>query len=189
MPAQTFAEARGDSVSYVLAGARPGVDPGSLARDLGAALPATTVQTRAEFVASEASIVRDMSADVLWIMSILGFLIALAVVGLSLYGLTLAKLHDYAVIRALGSPHRRLAMVVVAQSAWSIGLGLAAAVVLALAARAGISQVSPAVEVAIEPGSVLRAAFGAALVGTLGAAIPLWRVMHVDPASVFRRAS
>ena len=189
VPAETFTQQRGDAVSYVLVGARPDVDADTLARTLAATLPAATVQTRAEFVASEASITRDMSADILWIMSIIGFLIALAVVGLSLYSLTLAKLRDYAVVKALGAQNRRLALTVAAQALWSIGLGLATALVLSWVVGAGIGRLSPVVEVVVEPASVLRAALGALLVGAIGAAIPLRRVARVDPASVFRRSS
>ncbi len=62
----------------------------------------TTVQTRDQFAHEEATLVRDMSADLMQIMSIIGLLIALAVIALTLFTLTLAKLREHAVVKALG---------------------------------------------------------------------------------------
>jgi putative ABC transport system permease protein len=189
VPADDFAILRGSAVSYILVGAQPGVSASTLAGRLAAALPATTVQTRAGFVHQEGTVTKDMSADILRIMTLVGLLIALAVIALTLFTLTLTKLRDYGVLKALGAPNRRLAAVVAAQAAWSVGLALALAVALAVALGAVVSRVAPAVSIAIEPGSVARTGIGGLIVGALGSIIPLRRVAHVDPASVFRRAS
>ena len=186
---EDFAADRGSSISYVLAGAQPGVSANELAGRIAAALPSDTVQTRGQFVSEEASLVRDMSADLLQIMSIIGFLIALAVIGLTLFTLTLAKLREHAVVKALGGRTRRLAGVVLTQALWSIAIGLALAVGLALVLGVVVSRVNPAIDIAIEPNSVIRAGIGGLVIGALGAVIPLRRVASVDPASAFRRAS
>lgn len=184
-----FAARRGPAIAYVLAGARPGVRPAELARRLTAALPDTTVQTRSRFTAEEAALVRDMAADLMRIMSTIGFLIALAVIGLTLFTLTLATLREHAIVKALGGRTSRLAGVVLAQAAWSVGLAVVLATALAVALGALVHQLSPAVAVAVEPASVVRVALSALVVGAVGAAIPLRRVVAVDPASAFRRAS
>lgn len=87
------------SVSYVVVGAEAGVSDSELRDRLADAMPDVTVQTRAEFERSEARIVSDMSADVMRIMNVIGLGIALAVIALSLYTLTLAKAREYGVIR------------------------------------------------------------------------------------------
>jgi putative ABC transport system permease protein len=180
---------RGPSVAYVFAGAEPGVDLDELVERLAGAVPGTTVQTRDEFVRQEAGIVRDMAADLMQIMSVVGFSIALAVIGLTLFTLTLSKLREHAVVKALGSSNSRLGGVVLTQAAWSIGVGLAAATVLGLLIAALIGRSSAGMLVAIEPASVLRAGAGALVVGMLGSLVPLRRVAAVDPATAFRRAS
>ena len=186
---EDFAVNRGPSISYVLVGARPGVTAEQLASRLAAALPGDTVQTRGQFAKEEASLIRDMSADLLQIMSIVGFLIALAVIGLTLFTLTLAKLREHAVVKALGGSTRHLAGVVLAQAAWSVAIALVLAVGVALVLGEVIGRVSPAITIAIEPNSVIRAGIAAFIIGALGAVIPLRRVASVDPASAFRRAS
>jgi putative ABC transport system permease protein len=186
---EDFADRRGDALAYVLVGARPGVSDAELADRVARALPGQTVQTRKEFVREEASLVTDMSGDILQIMSIVGFLIALAVIGLTLFTLTLAKLREHAIVKALGGRTRRLAGVVLGQAAWSVLLALALATGAAVLLGAVIGRVDPAVAIAIEPGRVVRVGLAALLIGALGAIAPLRRVVTVDPASAYRRAS
>lgn len=186
---EDFAARRGSDVSYVLAAARPGVSAGELQRRIADAHPALTVQTRAEFARQEAALVRDMSADLMRIMSLVGLLIALAVIALSLFTLTLAKLREHAIVKALGGRTRRLTGVVLVQAVWSVAIAVAAAAILAVALGHVIERLNPAITIAIEPASVVRVALGALLVGALGAILPLRRVIAVDPVSAFRSAS
>ena len=189
IPTADFAARRGDTLAYVLVGAEPGVGTGELARRVAAAAPDTTVMTRQRFASEEASLVKDMSADVMQIMSTIGFLIALAVIALTLFTLTLSKLREHAVVKALGGRNRRLAGVVLSQAAWSVAVAVTLATGLAVALGALVNWASPAVAVAIEPHSVVRVAVAALVIGAIGAVIPLRRVASVDPASAFRRAS
>lgn len=184
-----FATRRGPSIAYVLVGAQPGVSAATLEQRVAAALPADTVQTRDRFAHEEAALVRDMSADLMQIMSIIGLLIALAVIGLTLFTLTLAKLREHAIVKALGGRTRRLVLVIFTQAAWTIGLAVFTATVLAVALGDIVGRVNPAIAVVIEPNSIERVALATFVIGTLGAIVPLRRVASVDPASAFRRAS
>lgn len=186
---EDFASRAGNPLAYVLVGSDRGVGAGELAARVAAALPADTVQTRERFVAEEASLVKDMSADLMRIMSTIGLLIALAVIGLTLFSLTLSKLREHAVVKALGGRTRYLAAVVLAQAAWSVALAVALATVVAIALGAGVGRVNPAIAVVITPASALRTGIAALVVGAVGAVVPLRRVVAVDPASAFRRAS
>jgi putative ABC transport system permease protein len=130
-----------------------------------------------------------MSADLLRIMSGIGFAIALAMIALTLFSVTLAKRREYGVLKALGARPGRLAATVAAQAVWSVALALAAATVLALLLAAAIGRVNPALSIWIGPASVARTGLGALLVGALGAVVPLRRVLRLDPADSFRRPS
>lgn len=183
-----FAKLRGPGVNYVLVGAQPGVSADMLVARVAAAVPDATVQTRAEFSAQEARIVRDMATDIMSIMTIIGFLIALAVVALTLFASTLAKLREYGIVKALGGSTLRLAANVGTQAIWTIALATVLAVAMSLALGAAIGAATPNIRIVIEAGTVARTAVGALAVGLIGAAIPLRRVITVDPASAFRRA-
>jgi putative ABC transport system permease protein len=179
----------GPTTSYLLVGARPGTSSTTLRDTLAAALPDATVQTRGEFARQEAAVVADMSADVMRIMAIIGFAIALAVVCLTLFTATLARLRDYGIIKAIGAPSGRLAGIVIAQAAWTIALAIAASAALALVVGRVVETVAPTITIAIEPSSVVRVAAGAVVIGAISALAPLRRVVGVDPASAFRRLS
>jgi putative ABC transport system permease protein len=184
-----FAERRGPAVAYVLAGAEPGVSAGELQQRVSTAITDTTVQTRDGFADEEAALVRDMSADLMRIMSIVGLLIALAVIGLTLFTLTLAKLREHAVVKALGGRTRRLAGIVLAQAAWSVAVAVAVAAVASILLSDLVERANPAITIVIEPASIVRVTLAALVIGAAGALIPLRRVAAVDPASAFRRAS
>ncbi len=186
---EDFAALRGDSVAYVLARADAGIAPDALAKRIAMALPDTTVQTRAEFARQEANVVRDMAADVMKIVTVIGFVIALAVTGLTLFTATLAKLREFGILKALGAGNPRLALTVAAQAAWSVGLALIAAVGMAMLLGAAIGAATPNVRVTIEAGSILRVGGTAVVVGALASLVPLRRVQRLDPATAFRRSS
>ncbi|MBI2706657.1 MAG: ABC transporter permease [Actinobacteria bacterium] len=185
---EQFTALRGPGTNYVLAGARAGVGADELASRIAAAVPDATVQTRAAFSDQESRIVRDMATDIMSIMTIIGFLIALAVVALTLFTSTLAKLRDFGVVKALGGTNPRLAKDVVAQAIWTIALAAATAFVLSLGLGAALAALTPNIRIVIEPVSVARTAAGALVIGLIAAAIPLRRVVRIDPASVFRSA-
>jgi len=78
---------------------------------------------------------------------------------------------------------------VLAQAAWSVLLALGLAALLAVLVGWAVEGANPSLSIAIEATSVTRAGLGALAVGAVGAVVPLRRVVAVDPASAFRRAS
>ena len=179
----------GPTTSYLLVGATSGNSSNELRDTLAAALPDATVQTRSQFASQEAAVVADMSADVMRIMAIIGFAIALAVVCLTLFTTTLARLREYGIIKALGASTKRLVGVVIAQAAWTIAVGLATSVAAALIVGRVVEAVAPTISIAIQPASIVRVAAGAIVIGAISALAPMRRVVAVDPASAFRRTS
>jgi putative ABC transport system permease protein len=186
LSAETFVELRGPAVAYVLVGVDGGTSAADLARRLSA-LPGTTAQTREEFSRQEGRLVADMAADVMRIMSLIGFAIALAVVGLTLFTSTLGRLREFGVLKALGISSRRLTGVVLAHAAWTVVAAVVSAIAITAVVGAGVDALTPNLTVVLTPASVVRTAVGAALVGALGAVVPLRRVARVDAATAFRR--
>jgi putative ABC transport system permease protein len=185
--AADFARLAGARSAYLLVGATPATSPARLRDRLARALPGTTVQTRNQFVASEARIVADMTADVMRLMTLISFAIALAVVALALYSATAARLAEYGVVKALGAGAARLTAVVAAQAAWTVAAAVIAAVAATLVVGAAVTAAEPALTVVVVPAAVARVTAGAAIAAVGGALIPLRRVLAVDPASAFRR--
>lgn len=183
---EEFADMVAPTVSYVLVAGDGSADPNELAAQVAAALPGTTVQTRDQFVASESAVVGDMSADLLTLMDLVGYLIALAVVALGLMTSTLDRLRDYGVLKALGAPTRRLAGTVTSQVLWITSLAVATATVLALALSVLVPVLAPTVQLSVTADSVASAALGALGAGLAGALLPVWLLARVDAATAFR---
>jgi ABC-type antimicrobial peptide transport system permease subunit len=89
----------------------------------------------------------------------------------------------------MGGTPLRMGSAVAAQALWTVVLATCVALLAALAVGAVIGALTPNVRVLIEAGSTARTAVGAAIVGLVAAALPLRRVLAVDPASAFRRTS
>lgn len=185
---EQFAALRGDRVSYILVRTLPDADRDRVAQQLRVALSGTTVQTREQFAESEARVVRDMSADLLRLMSTLGLIIALAVIALGLLTATLARLRDFAVLKALGCTTGRLAGAVVAQVIWTVSLAAASAVAVASLLSWLVPMVAPTVQIRVVGPDVAQAAGSALVVGIAAALWPLHRIAMIDAASAFREA-
>ena len=183
-----FTAQRGPTVSYLLVKADRTVTPGALTGRLAGALPGTTAQTREQFTASESRIVTDMSADLLRLMSLIALLIALAVIALGLLTSTLARLRDYAVLKALGASTRRLAGTVAAQVVWTVALALAAATAMALLLAAALPTIAPTVQLLVTADSVARVGVAALVAGMIAAQLPLRRLSTIDAATAFQES-
>lgn len=173
-------------ISYVLVGSRG--SPETLARRIAAAT-GVSAQTRAQFSRQERTAVQDMSTDLMRIMTFAAFLIGLAVIALTLYASTLSRLREMGVMKALGARSRRLARIVIAQAAWTVGVAVVLAVPATVALGWAVERASGTISLVVQPGAVLTAAAAAALLGALGAIVPLVTVARVDPVTVFRRAA
>ena len=154
----------------------------ALARDYG-----LTVQTREQFSENERQVIEDMSTGLIRGMLVIGIVVGLAVAALSMYTATLARLNEYAVLKAIGMRNLALYALVSRQSLLSVAGGLALALVLVTAMVVVVPVVSPSVELAVGTEAVLRAAGAAALIALIAAFIPARRVAHLDPATVYRR--
>ena len=184
--AEQYAYMVAPTVSYVLVAGDGSAHTDELAAEVAEALPGTTVQTREQFIASESAVVGDMSADLLTLMDLVGYLIALAVVALGLMTSTLDRLRDYGVLKALGAPTRRLAGTVTSQVLWITGLAVAIATMLAVVLSALVPLLAPTVQLSVTAGSVASAATGALAAGLIGALLPVWRLARIDAATAFR---
>lgn len=178
-----------DVLSYVFVRGRDGVAPAALAKRIEARVPRVTASTRAGFAASERSLVGQMSTNIVRGMILVGFIIGVAVAGLVAYSATLAQLRDYGVLRALGLRARGVMALVLGQLAAMVAAGFLLALMLVELLASVLPKLSPTLAVTVRSGDVVQAALVAGAVTVVAGLVPLVRAVHVDPASVFRRAS
>jgi putative ABC transport system permease protein len=184
---ETFARAAGtgSAASYVLVWPAAGD-----AEEVAAALERDhplTVQTREQFAENERRVVSDMSTGLIRGMLLIGVVVGLAVAALSIYTATVARLGEYAVLKAIGMSNRALYSLVSRQALLTVAGGLAVALALVVVLAVVVPLAEPAVSVTLTAGAVVRTAAVAALIGLLAALVPASRVARLDPASVYRR--
>lgn len=189
MTADQYAALAGAGTNYVLVGRQPGVTAEELAARLAEHVPAAHAQTRFAFSEQESKMVQDMYTDVIQTMNAIGFVIALALVALTLSAVTSANLREYGVVKALGATRVHLGRAVATQAVWAILAASVIATVCSLLLAALVNTTVPNISVIIEPRSVLTTLLGALIVGAPAALLPLRRVLAVDPASAFRGAT
>jgi len=178
-----------DVVNYVLVQGDGGIDDTRLASRIEASVSGVTATPRGAFASSERHVVGDMSTDIVRGMMFVGFVIGVAVAGLVAYSQTLTQLRDYGVLRALGSSARRAVAVVLGQIGAIVAVGFVLAFGLVWLLALVLPRLSPTLVLVIRSGDVFEAAAVAGAVAAGAALVPVARVVRVEPASVFRRAS
>ncbi len=174
-------------VSYVLVKVAPGASPEAVAAAIERQVPSVTAQSKTDFSAQERRLVMDMSADVISIMNVIGFVVGLAVVAITVYVATLARRREYGVLKALGARNSALYRVVLGQAVLSVALGF----VVALAFTGLLVLVLPlagvGLELSISAASLAKVGLFALVIAGLAAILPVRQVSSLDPAVVFRR--
>lgn len=186
-----FRAMRGDApvISFVLVRVAAGASPEAVAADIERLVPGSTAQSRGDFVAQEGRIVTDMSADVISIMSIVGFVVALAVVALTVYVATLARRREFGVLKALGSRNRILYRVVLVQAVLSVAGGYAIGLAFTGLLAFALGRTDLNLELAITSASLVKVGAFAVVIAGVAAILPIRQVAGVDPAVVFRRGA
>jgi len=184
----SFAAAAGakSSASYLLVRTRPGVSPEGLAAALRRALPETTVQTRAQFAEADRRTVSDMSTSLIAGLTLVGFVIGVAVAGLSLYTATAVRLREYAVLRAIGLKTGALYLIVLRQALAVVGLGLLVGLALLGGLSLLVSALTTQVSLLLTTRDFLEASVITLVIGVLASLFPARRLTRVEPAAIYR---
>jgi putative ABC transport system permease protein len=184
---ETFARAARlhDTASYVLIWPRTGLSAGDLAGGLQRDYP-ITAQTREQFSGQERQVISDMSTSLIRGMTVIGFVVGLAVAGLSMYTATTARLREYAVLKAIGMRNARLYALITRQAFMTVAAGLALALALLWALAEAVTRLSESTSFVLTRASLVQAIAVTTAIGVLAALAPVRRVARVDPASVYR---
>lgn len=186
---QDFARLMGNDsvISFVLVKVKPGESPSAVATRIRDMSGDVTVQTRQEFAAQERALVQDMSAEIISIMNVAGFLTGLAVMALTVYIATIARRREYGVLKAIGTRSRHLYSIVLIQAFLSVGMGLIAGLALTLLLSALLPRVSESLVLSISTASLLRVTIVSIVLAGIAALLPAMQIARVEPVSVMRK--
>jgi putative ABC transport system permease protein len=186
---EDFYQQRGTDqvISYILATVAKGQSPEVVAGRIESQIPEITASPRDVFSTGEASIIEDMGADIISLMNLIGFLIGLAVTGLTTYTATLARRSEYGMLKALGAKNIHLYTTVVWQALISVAVGFIIAIGLTLLLKGVIPFITPEMGVILTGDSMVKIAFAAGGIALVSAILPIRQISKLDPAMVFRR--
>jgi putative ABC transport system permease protein len=177
---------RPEESQYLLARCRNGRDVPAVVERLRRRYPEMSVATRDEFSRQTRLywLMRTRIGAALGITSLLALIVGLMITSQTLYAATAASLREYAVLRALGIPRRRLSVLVLAQSFW-IGL---AGVAVSVPAMFGVARVADSVGAEVQlPAWLLAGTAGLTMCIALFSGLLALRSLRLaEPASLLR---
>ncbi len=173
------------SASYILIRPVPGTDLSTLVQNLRTALPEANVMTQTEFIASDQRLAQKMGGDIIQVMNVVAYLIGLLVIGITVYTITLQRMREYGILKAIGSPVEQLLRVVLTQALTSAGLGYLVGIALSYAVASLVERLI-LTSVIIDPIAVLRQVPVLAAIAAMASLLPMGRVLRLDPLLVFK---
>lgn len=163
--------------------------PGTDAAQVRASIesdPNLQVRSPAEIVKVNQRVINDGFLPVIKVLLAIGFIVGVAVVGLTIYSSVIERRREYGVLKALGARTHHLFTVVTIQSLLAAGLGYALGIGLAYAARWASQRWVPQFITELQRGDLAWVALTTAIMALGAATLPLVRVSRIDPAEVFR---
>ncbi|MBI5946741.1 MAG: ABC transporter permease [Chloroflexi bacterium] len=174
-------------ITFVLIRLEAGVEPSAAAASLAGANPALAVLTRKQLATNDRDLLGRLFVGPVNVMSTIGFLVGLAIVGLTMYTTTAERLRDFGVLKAIGAPNAALFKTVGGQAVFLAVAGYVAGFLATLAVAPIVTRVVPDIAVSVRLLPATRA-FAAVLgMSVAGSMVPLVRILRVDPLMVFRR--
>lgn len=185
---EDFTPLRGgsDAVSFLLVKVKDGESPQFVAERIEAQVKDVTAQPSPVFAATERQVVKDMSTDVVTIMNLIGFLIGLAVMGLTVYTATLSRKREYGVLKALGARNGQLYQAVLTQALLSVAFGFAIGLAITLLLSAAIPLLGLNMVLEVSTASLVKVGSFSVVIAGIAAILPIRQIAGLDPAMVFK---
>jgi len=184
--AQTLADLPADRSTYVLVRADRGDDLARLRGDLRARFPDLDVKTASAFSwQTRGYWLLTTGAGVALVLAAgLGLIVGVVIVAQTLYAATVERLPEYATLRAMGADNSYLHHVILKQSTFGAAIGYALGMLITgvtlLLARNSVAALQLPWPV------VFLLALVTLLMCSGGAVISIRKVLHIDPAMVFK---
>lgn len=175
------------TANFILVRPEPRVEPETLAARIDRYVPGVSARTRDDLATNDRSQFVDRFSAPLLAMVGIAFGVAILVIGLAVYSSTAERSREYATLKALGLGNTALYRLVGIQAGTLALGGTALGILLAAATARGVSTVAPKYLIAISAGSVVAIAVSALAMALIAAFVPARLLVHLDPASAFRR--
>jgi len=172
--------------NFYLVGLENGADSQEVSQRIRDKIAGAEAWTKSEWMDGNRKMIEDTFLPVIMVLLVIGFMVGVAVIGLTIYTATVEQSREYGVLKAIGATNWKLYGIVFEQSILSGLLGFILGGVLALA----INQVAEDIAPIFVTDLGLRDLFGVLIVSMVmslvASYVPVRRVISIDPAMVFR---
>ncbi|MGI2336226.1 MAG: ABC transporter permease [Dehalogenimonas sp.] len=175
-----------DLTNFYLVKTVPGVPPEDVQTRIAAAFPDVSASL-SQVNATEA---KDETIGgflpIIFVISAIGILVGVLVVGLLVYTMTIEKSREYGIVRAIGGTNGYLYRIVLYQSMAVSVAGYVIGAAVSVPLIAGLKMLVPELVVTITPAMILWVFLIFVVTGLVASVIPVKRLSGIDPASVFK---
>jgi len=182
-----FARLRGstNTVSFVLTTIKSGQLAQAVAGQIEQQVPGVTALARSDFADQERKVVIDMSADIINIMNLVGFLIGLTVMALTIYTATISLRTEYGLLKSVGAHNSHLYRVVLYQATANTLLGFALALLITFLLALAVPFFNSRLTLEITFVSLLKVGLLSLVIAAISAVLPIRQIAKLDPTKVF----
>lgn len=171
--------------SYLLVDAEEGVDATNLAKKIQDEVEKVNALTHEEFIANDLALAEQMGVEIIVMMTVICSVLAALIVGFTSYSLIMRKRKELAIIKALGVSNRVVLYSVTIQSIIATLLGFILATAFAVFIIPTLPLLIPQLTVLVSVSAIMQLGLIAIIVSIVGALIPAYMVLRVDPATAF----
>lgn len=171
--------------SYLLVDAKEGVDAGLLAQKIKQQVEKVNALPHAQFIKNDYAMARQMGVEIIVMMTIICSVLAALIVSFTAYSVVMRKQQELAIIKALGMHNRSILYGVTVQAGLVTILGFLVATVFALTVIPQLPALVPQLTLAISIGAIAQLGVVALVVAGLGALVPAYIIVRMDPATAF----
>ncbi len=176
-----------DTITFVLIRAKKGQDLAALKQRLIDALPNTSAYTHAELMQKTQAFWQQRTGIgfILALGAVVGVIVGGIIVGQILYASVSDRLKEFGTLKAMGASDLTIYSVILEQALWMAILGYLPSMVLCWGVSAW-TLASQGILILITP-TIAIAVLGITVVMCVGSGVfAIQKVMHLDPASVFK---
>jgi predicted lysophospholipase L1 biosynthesis ABC-type transport system permease subunit len=176
------------ALSFLLIELEPGADRDAVRAEIERKVPSVNVFTPAELGANDVRRAQGFMGPPLNLLVVIAYVVGILLVALTLYASVLARMREFGIMKAIGTPGVRLAgavtgeALVVSMLALAIGTSIAVGLAHLIRWAMPLYLVDP-----LELHVLARTTIGTGIMACLGALLPIHRVAAVDPSSVFKQ--
>jgi putative ABC transport system permease protein len=183
--ARAYANYQPDQLTYILVRMAPGTNLLDLKARLNK-LPAIEAYTAQEFSRRARAYWSERTGVGVgfFMTAAMGLIVGMVIVGQILYNATLDHTREYGTMKAMGAKNSTVMRVILYQAILSAAVGVTVGIPLAFAMQAALRLAN--LNVVLYPWLIVATLFGTVLMCAMAALIPMLKIIHLDPAMVFK---